>query len=153
MNRSIEQRISWRWTFAYRYVFSAIVLGSAQVACVWWTWDSARSHHWVETAMGIVAVGLSCAAWRGVGRGVYDVWLRDDTIILRRGRRCTEVPLARVSSVEVGDRARLTRMVSLYWTDEAGVQRRARFAVTDSPNWTALLERLTNRVPHVPVVG
>ena len=144
----MEQRISWAWTHATYRVLPAISYSLCAVFGLWWAWESVRSKAWTQAGMGVLAAVLCCELMRRV-RGLYDVWIRDRVLILRRGQTQLEVPLDRVTSVYVSVRAVFARGVSVYWTDDSGVERRARFAVTDSPAWLALLRRLTRRVPPV----
>lgn len=65
--------------------------------------------------------------------GAYDVWLSDDTLILRRGFRSIQVPLSAVTNIEVPmESFRLTPIAWLH-RDPSGKRITAQFYSWRSP--------------------
>ncbi|HKW46055.1 MAG TPA: hypothetical protein VJN70_01365 [Gemmatimonadaceae bacterium] len=88
-----------------------------------------------------------CASYRYVGRGLHDLWLCGDTLVFTCGHERIDVPIDRVTGVDVPVRTSFTRAIAIYWKDDADVERRVTFAVRDSsPNWRVLFLRLVDRV-------
>jgi hypothetical protein len=96
----------------------------------------------------IAAVIISL--WRSA---VYEVWLSDDKLILKRGRHRLMVPLSNIDSIEVPVRSfRFSTIAWVHWTDSTGAHRLARFPVSRTPEWenfTATLARQYRDRPHV----
>lgn len=79
------------------------------------------------------AASVILSVWRAA---VYEVWLSDDILILKRGRRSLVVPVSEVDGVEVPAQSfRFSPIAWMHWTDPTGVHRFARFPVTRSPDW------------------
>lgn len=97
----------------------------------------------------IAAVVLSL--WRSA---VYEVWLSDDKLILKRGRHRLLVPLSNIDSVEVPVQSfRFSKIAWLHWTDTTGAHRLARFPISMAPEWENFRAMLASRhrdLPHVP---
>lgn len=125
--------------------------GACIVFCAWFSWDSARSHKWIPVAEGIIGATLAAATFRHIS-SLRDLWLRGDMLLFARGEDRVEVPIDRVTTVHVPVRSWLTQIVSIYWMDDSGVERRVKIAVRgSSPNWRSLFQRLIDRVPPVHV--
>jgi len=148
----VGERISWPLTYAYFYVTGAIVLALCAAIFLWWSWESARRQQWTQLVIGALGTVLAAIVSRQVG-GLYDLWLRNDTLVFCRGRRRVEVPLDRVMSLDISTRTTLATVVALRWIDDDDVHHLIRFAVTRSRAWLALFQRLTDRVPPVRIVA
>ena len=141
------ERISWPLTFTYHYVGPRIFLSVLVSFTLWFAWTSARHHIWIQVAEGLAATALVCASFRYVGRGLHDLWLCGDTLTFTRRHERVDVPIDRVTGVDVSVRASFTRTIAIYWKDDVGIERRVRFAVKDpSPSWRVLFLRLVDRV-------
>jgi len=89
----------------------------------------------------IAAVIISL--WRSA---VYEVWLSDDKVILKRGRQRLLVPLSNIDSVEVPvESFRFSQIAWMHWTDSTGAHRRARFPASRVPEWENFRAMLASR--------
>lgn len=148
----LGERISWPLTFVYYYVGPTTFLAFLVSLLLWYSWYSAYHHKWIEAAAGVIAAALACATSRDVGGGLHDLWLSGDTLIFTRWRSRIDVPIDRVTTVHIPVRASFTRIVAIYWKDDAGVERRVKVPVRESsPGWRALFQRLVNRIRPVHV--
>lgn len=108
-----------------------------------------RAHAW----FGIVLVLMGLAAVAGFSvwnARAYDVWLSDDTLILRRGRRSTQIPLSAVTNVEVPLFQRCP-MAWLHWRDPSGKRNTAQFFILRSAAWENFRREVTDRATVRPI--
>lgn len=106
-----------------------------------------QAHAWFEmigALVGLWALAGFCL-WNA---RAYDVWLSDDTLILRRGFRSIQVPLSAVTNIEVPlESFRLTPIAWLHWRDPSGKRNTAQFYFWRSPAWESFRRRIAERLP------
>ena len=150
-NPPLGERISWPLSFAYHRVSPTLFLVGLISVALWGVWHSARNHDWGLAAEGGIGAAFGCATFRYI-RAPHDLWLCGNTLVFVRGEDRVEVRLDNVTAVHVPARSWFARVVSIYWMDDAGIERRIKTAVVaSSSEWRALFQRIVDRVPPVQV--
>lgn len=119
---------------------------------------SAVPDMWDERAWGelfVLALFAGAAALLSLWRAsVYEVWLSDDKLIMKRGRHSVVVPLSEVDGVEVPAQSfRFSPIAWMHWTDPTGAHRVARFPVSRSPDWASFCTLLAERGRERPTAN
>ena len=139
-------RLSWPGLLVASYVLPALVIGITLFEVSSLPTGLARDGQWGVLALFIVLGAGFLGIWLSYMGNVYDVWMGNDVLVLRRGVRRLELPIDCLTRIEAPvESVRLFPEVWLHWTDETGARRTARFITARSPHLDALRTRVTAR--------
>lgn len=124
---TVTVRLSSPLTPYYRTVVPIVwfALIAMVISVIFWPW--LRDGYWVGVVgCGVVAL-LSTGFVLSQYRGLRDVWLDADAVLIGSGTPARAVPLSRVTAVEAPFSSPAARIAWLHWREETGEQRRVRF--------------------------
>ena len=150
---AVMKRISSRATGLFFRVLPAVGWLIAVALSIPGLLEIARARDWGVLALGAATVGAGTAmcVWNAT---TYDVFVRDDELILRRPFGHLTLAIDEIANVEIPSiSAKLFPMelfptVRIHWTDKRGIYRTARFVLSPwgSPDWLALRQRLGTKI-------
>lgn len=144
------RRLSWPGTFLFCRFLPALFVVFLGAVCVWQSSIMIRDGQWGMSLLLIAFLGGAgmIGWWRA---SVWDAWVSDDMLVLRRGRAHEDIPIGRLTKLEVPmESLQLLLTVWVHWTDTTGAPRTARFLTWRTPEWTAFRQRVITRYPVLP---